>query len=80
MSGRRDNQDVGSEAATIERVRNSSLVKCSGADNVAGLKRSTEAVDFVSLQSSVFSLQLTDRWEAPVQREAHALLKRGCTP
>jgi hypothetical protein len=57
MSGRRDNQDVGSEAATIERVRNSSLVKCSGADNVAGLKRSTEAVGFVSLQSSVVSLQ-----------------------
>ncbi len=45
MSGCRDNQDVGSEAAIIERVRNSSLVKCSGADNVAGLKRSTEAVD-----------------------------------
>ena len=44
MSGCTDNQDVGSEAATIERVRNSSLVKCSGADNVAGLKRSTEAV------------------------------------
>ena len=44
MSGRKDNQDVGLEAATIERVRNSSLVKCSGADNVAGLKRSTEAV------------------------------------
>ena len=45
MWSRTDNQDVGSEAATIERVRNSSLVKCSGADNVAGLKRSTEAVD-----------------------------------
>ena len=44
MSGCTDNQDVGSEAATIERVRNSSLVKCSGADNVAGLKRTTEAV------------------------------------
>jgi len=44
MSGCRDNQDVGSEAAIIERVRNSSLVKCSGADNVAGLKRSTETV------------------------------------
>jgi hypothetical protein len=44
MSERRDNQDVGLEAATIERVRNSSLVKCSGADNVAGLKRSTETV------------------------------------
>ena len=47
MSGGEDNQDVGSEAATIERVRNSSLVKCSGADNVAGLKRSTETVDGV---------------------------------
>jgi hypothetical protein len=48
MSGRSDNQDVGSEAATIERVRNSSLVKCSGADNVAGLKRSTEAVGVIA--------------------------------
>ena len=38
MSGCIDNQDVGLEAATIERVRNSSLVKCSGADNVAGLE------------------------------------------
>ena len=38
MSERPDNQDVGLEAATIERVRNSSLVKCSGADNVAGLE------------------------------------------
>jgi hypothetical protein len=40
----RDNQEVGLEAATLERVRNSSLVKCSGADNVTGLKPSTEAV------------------------------------
>jgi hypothetical protein len=47
MSERTDNQDVGSEAATIERVRNSSLVKCSGADNVAGLKRSTETVGLI---------------------------------
>ena len=45
MSGRTDNQDVGLEAATIERVRNSSLVKCPGADNVAGLKRNTETVE-----------------------------------
>ena len=43
----RDNQDVGSEAATIQRVRNSSLVKWSGADNVTGLKHGTEATDFV---------------------------------
>ena len=39
----RDNQEVGLEAATLERVRNSSLVKCSGADNVTGLKLDTEA-------------------------------------
>ena len=38
-----DNQEVGLEAATLERVRNSSLVKCSGADNVTGLKLDTEA-------------------------------------
>jgi hypothetical protein len=53
MSGRTDNQDVGSEAATIERVRNSSLVKCPGADNVAGLKRSTETVDFFACKGVV---------------------------
>ena len=38
-----NNQEVGLEAATLERVRNSSLVKCSGADNVTGLKLTTEA-------------------------------------
>ena len=38
-----DNQEVGLEAAILERVRNSSLVKCSGADNVTGLKLATEA-------------------------------------
>ena len=43
----RDNQDVGSEAAIIQRVRNSSLVKWSGADNVTGLKHGAEATDFV---------------------------------
>src|SRR3954462_15917623 len=37
-----DNQEVGVEAAILERVRNSSLVICSGADNVAGLKLDTE--------------------------------------
>jgi hypothetical protein len=48
MSDRRDNQDVGLEAATIQRVRNSSLVKWSGADNSTGLKLGTEATDFSS--------------------------------
>ena len=38
-----DNQEVGLEAAILERVRNSSLVKCSSADNVTGLKLVTEA-------------------------------------
>jgi hypothetical protein len=42
---RKDSQDVGLEAAIIERVRNSSLVECSGADNVARLKHPTEAVN-----------------------------------
>ena len=39
----RDNQEVGLEAAILERVRNSSLVKCPGADNSTGLKQNTEA-------------------------------------
>jgi hypothetical protein len=43
MSECTDNQEVGLEAAILERVRNSSLVKCSGADNVTGLKLDTEA-------------------------------------
>jgi hypothetical protein len=46
MCGCIDNQEVGLEAATLERVRNSSLVKCSCADDVTGLKTRTEAADF----------------------------------
>jgi hypothetical protein len=45
---RTDNQDVGLEAATIERVRNSSLVKWIRAENSAGLKPGTEASDVVA--------------------------------
>lgn len=47
MWDRRDNQEVGLEAATLERVRNSSLVKWFRADNVAGLKHTAEAVAFM---------------------------------
>ena len=43
MWSRIDNQDVGLEAAIIERVRNSSLVKWIRAENSAGLKHGTEA-------------------------------------
>ena len=52
MSECRDNQEVGLEAATLERVRNSSLVKCSGAENVTGLKLVTEAVDLRGLRTA----------------------------
>jgi hypothetical protein len=44
MWDRGDNQEVGLEAAILERVRNSSLVKWFRADNVAGLKYAAEAV------------------------------------
>ena len=44
MWGRVDSQEVGLEAAILERVRNSSLVEWFCADNVAGLKHATEAV------------------------------------
>ena len=43
MLGRSDNQEVGLEAAILERMRNSSLVKCSSAENSTGLKLVTEA-------------------------------------
>ena len=39
-----DSKEVGLEAAILERVRNSSLVKGFRADNVAGLKLTAEAV------------------------------------
>ena len=45
MLDRSDNQDVGLEAAIIERVRNSSLVEWFGAENLTGLKPGTEALD-----------------------------------
>ena len=41
----RDSQEVGLEAAILERKRNSSLVKWTCADNVAGLKHPTEAME-----------------------------------
>ncbi len=45
MWDREDSQEVGSEAAILERVRNSSLVEWSCADNVTGLKHRAEAAD-----------------------------------
>ena len=45
MWDREDSQEVGLEAAILERVRNSSLVEWSCADNVVGLKYTAEAVE-----------------------------------
>jgi hypothetical protein len=49
MWSRENSQEVGLEAATLERVRNSSLVEGLRADNVAGLKHTAEAVDVSGL-------------------------------
>jgi hypothetical protein len=75
MWGRPDNQEVGLEAATLERVRNSSLVKWSCADNVAGLKRTAEAVSFTYIIRPC--LRVWVQWcgwvgERPASREAAA--------
>ncbi len=48
MWSRTDNQDVGLEAAIIERVRNSSLVKWFCAEDPTGLKLGTEATDLMA--------------------------------
>jgi hypothetical protein len=45
MWDREDSQEVGLEAAILERVRNSSLVEWSCADNVVGLKYTAEAAE-----------------------------------
>ena len=45
MWDRIDSQEVGLEAAILKRVRNSSLVEWSCADNVTGLKSRAEAAD-----------------------------------
>ena len=44
MWQRRDNQEVGLEAAIFKRKRNSSLVERGRAENVTGLKHGTEAL------------------------------------
>jgi hypothetical protein len=45
-----DSQEVGLEAAILERKRNSSLVKRACAKNVTGLKHDTEAADSINLR------------------------------
>jgi len=50
MWERKDSQEVGSEAAILKIVRNSSLVEWSCADNVTGLKSRAEAADSCFMQ------------------------------
>ena len=62
MWDRSDNQEVGLEAAILERVRNSSLVKWFRADNVAGLKHTAEAVAFLFDPSRISVLGQVEGW------------------
>ena len=62
MWEREDSQEVGSEAAILERVRNSSLVEWSCADNVTGLKSKAEAADFHSARASDVQSNESLRW------------------
>jgi len=52
MWERKNSQEVGLEAATLKRVRNSSLVEWSCADNVTGLKPKSRSCGFPSLDGS----------------------------
>jgi hypothetical protein len=67
MWEREDSQEVGSEAAILKRVRNSSLVEWSCADNVTGLKSKAEAADFhparVSMSNDVVICLGVTEWE-----------------
>jgi hypothetical protein len=79
MWSRRDNQEVGLEAATLERVRNSSLVKWFRADNVAGLKHTAEAVAFTRCPSTLSGVGQVCGWvgERRVAGEAAEESSRG---
>jgi hypothetical protein len=66
MWERKDSQEVGSEAAILERVRNSSLVEWSCADNVTGLKSKTEAADFHSARVSMPNAACRGRCRNPL--------------
>ena len=59
-----DSQEVGLEAATLERVRNSSLVEWSCADNVTGLKHRAEAASSARMGRGA-SISAVKRWGNP---------------
>jgi hypothetical protein len=63
-----DSQEVGLEAAILERVRNSSLVEWSCADNVTGLKSRAEAANCLHASAGSGRGASTSRRSAGVNR------------
>ena len=60
-----NNQEVGLEAAILERVRNSSLVEGFCAENVTGLKPAAEAVDVRVQRGRLYSQRWSQRGNPP---------------
>ena len=88
MWERPDNQEVGLEAAILQRKRNSSLVKRACAENVTGLKYHTEAAGSPSnwrIGRGAFRLPVKydrqGRTEAPeVSMQTRVAIKRARNP
>ena len=74
---RPDNQEVGLEAATLERVRNSSLVEGSRADNVPGLKSAAEAQDAITCDRVVGERRLLIEASAQAGAEGRRVRMSG---
>ena len=76
-SFRTDNQEVGLEAAILERVRNSSLVECPCADNVTGLKQRTEAAEVLDYGQGLVG-ERSGVAEKPERKHRWSEPKREC--
>ena len=74
---RKDSQDVGLEAAIIERVRNSSLVECARTDNVTRLKHHTEALECLTIVAHTGD---PAREEPAREARREALVGERCAP
>ena len=72
-----NSQEVGLEAAILERVRNSSLVECPRADNVPGLKRIPEAADVTASRRHVVG-ERSGGAEKPAREHGWSEPKREC--
>ena len=70
MWERTDNQEVGLEAAILQRKRNSSLVKRTRAENVTGLKHHAEAAGFAARRSGRGAFQLPVKYDRQGRMEA----------